>query len=88
MIIGVYNIWFILFCIVFISLVFIGILKNILTSFGVGLLVGIFILVIIGYDLLIDLRAQELIQKFNLTVSNMEKQILKQKLIKYFGICP
>jgi hypothetical protein len=68
MVIGVYDVWFILFCVIFISLIFISIAKNILTNFGIGLLIGIFIFGIICYDILEELEIQKLRQNFNLTV--------------------
>jgi hypothetical protein len=85
---GVYNIGFLVFCIIFTLVIFIGVSKNMLTSYGVGLLIGIFVFGIIIYDIWVNFKAQELMRKINLVVSDIEKHIIIQKLIKYFGIKP
>jgi hypothetical protein len=85
---GVYNIGFLVFCIILVLLIFVGISKNILTNYGVGLLVGILVFGIISYDIWANLKAQELMREVDLVVSDVEKQMLIQKLTKYFGIQP
>jgi hypothetical protein len=85
---GIYNIGFLAFCIILALLIFIGVSKNILTNYGVGLLVGILVLGIISYDIWANLKAQELMREADLMTSDIEKQMLIQKLTKYFGIQP
>jgi hypothetical protein len=83
---GVYNIGFLAFCTVLVLLIFVGFSKNILTNYGVGLLIGILVFGMIGYDIWVSLKVQELMREADLAVSDMEKQVLMQKLIKYFGV--
>jgi hypothetical protein len=85
---GIYNIGFLAFCIILVLLIFIGVSRNILTNYGVGLLVGILVLGIIGYDIWANLKAQELMREADLVVSDIEKQTLIQRLTKCFGIQP
>jgi hypothetical protein len=85
---GVYNIGFLAFCVVLVLLISVGFLKNILTNYGIELMVGILILGIISYDIWTNFKAHELMKEIDLVVSDIEKQMLIQKLTKYFGIRP
>jgi hypothetical protein len=85
---GMYNIGFFAFCIILALSIFIGVSENILTKYGVGLLIGILVLGIIGYDIWANLKFQKIMEKVDLTDSAIEKQILIEELIKYFGIRP
>jgi hypothetical protein len=83
---GAYNIGFLAFCIILVSLILIGVSKNVLTNYGAGILIGILVFGIIGYDIWANRKAQELMREIDLAVSDTEKQMLIQKFIKYFGI--
>jgi hypothetical protein len=85
---GLYNIGFLTFCVILSCIIFIGILKNILTEYGFGLLIGILVIGIISWDILVTFQYREIIRKIDLTYSNTEKQILLYKLVKYFGTQP
>jgi hypothetical protein len=85
---GIYNIGFFIFCIILILLTFIGVSKNILTEYGLGLLIGVLVLGIIGYDIWEDVQIREIMQKIDLTNSDTERQMLLQELTKYFGTQP
>jgi hypothetical protein len=69
-------------------LIFLGLLKNILTKYGVGILIGILVLGIIGYDVWEGYQIQKIIQNIDIADSDKEKQILIPKLMKYFGTLP
>jgi hypothetical protein len=85
---GVYNIGFLIFCVVMALFVFIGISKNALTKYGAGLLIGVLVFGIIGYDIWANIQFQEVLRKIDLTDSDTEKQILLQNLMKNFGTRP
>jgi hypothetical protein len=53
-------------------LILIGISKNVLTEYGAGLLIGIFVLAIIGYDIWENFQFKETMQKIDLTNSNTD----------------
>jgi Kef-type K+ transport system membrane component KefB len=85
---GLYNIMFSIFCVILILLLFLDISKNVLTKYGVGLLIGILVFGIIGYNIWENYQVQEIIQDIDLADSDTEKQLLIQKLMKYFGTQP
>lgn len=67
-----YNICFLIFCMILSLLILIGISKNVLTEYGAGLLIGIFVLAIIGYDIWENFQFKETMQKIDLTNSNTD----------------
>ena len=83
-----FNIGFLTFCVILILLIFIGVSKNVLTRYGVGLLIGILVLGVISYDILANLQFREVIQEIDLPGSDTERQILLQELMKYSGYQP
>jgi hypothetical protein len=54
-----YEIIFLIFFIIMVSIIFVGISKNILTEYGIGLLIGILVFGIIGYNVLMNLAVWE-----------------------------
>jgi hypothetical protein len=85
---GLYNIVFFFVCIAIICLAFVGVSKNILTQYGVGLLIAIFVFVIIGYDLWVNFYVCETMRKIELLPTDAEKEIILQELIKRIGTQP
>lgn len=85
---GLYNIVFTVFCIILILLTFLGLSKNILTSYGVGLIIGIFVFGIISYDVWVNFQIREILQQVQTADSDSEKQMLLQKLMRNFGFYP
>jgi hypothetical protein len=85
---GLYNIAFLIFCVILICIIFIVISKNILTEYGVGLLIGILVIGIIGWDIWVNIQYWEMMRKIDLAYSDTERQILFYKLIKCFGTHP
>jgi hypothetical protein len=85
---GLYGIGFLIFCVVLACLILICTLTNILTEYGIGLLIGILVIGIIGYDIWEDFQFREMMREIDQACSDMEKQILLSKLMKYFGTQP
>jgi hypothetical protein len=67
-------------------LILAGISKNVLTKYGVGLLVGILCFGIIGYNTWVIFNIQEATQKVGLTPLEAEKERLLQELSRHIGI--
>jgi hypothetical protein len=61
-----YDIGILAFCIIMVCLILISISKNILTEYGVGLLIAILVLGIIGHNIWIDFHIWELLKEINL----------------------
>jgi predicted membrane protein len=70
---NLYDISFSIFCVILILLILFGVSKNILTKYGVWLLVSILILGIISYDILASLQVREVIQKIDLADADTKK---------------
>jgi hypothetical protein len=85
---GLYDILFLTFCVILFLLIFLGVSKNALTKYGVGLLIGILVLGVVSYDIWANLQVREVTRRIDLTGSDAERQILLQKLMKYFGDRP
>jgi hypothetical protein len=60
---NLYDIGILSFCIIMFCLIFISVSKNILTEYGVGLLIAGLVLGIIGYNIWIDFQVWELLRK-------------------------
>jgi hypothetical protein len=50
-----------------ICLIFIGVSKNVLTKYGIGLLIGILVLGIIAYNIWVDFQIWEMLKRIDLT---------------------
>lgn len=64
---NLYDIGFLTFCIIMICLIFIGVSKNVLTKYGIGLLIGILVLGIIAYNIWVDFQIWEMLKRIDLT---------------------
>jgi hypothetical protein len=69
-----------------VCLIFVGIVKNVLTEYGVGLLIGMLVFGIIGYNILIDLQIIK-INKIDLPPLEIEEE-KGSDLMKHIEIRP
>jgi hypothetical protein len=74
------DIGFLTFCVIIICLFFIGISRNLLTKYGVGLLIGILVLGIVGYNIWANFQVRELMQRIDLTPSHTEKRKISVRI--------
>jgi hypothetical protein len=85
---GVYDIGFIVFCAIMFCLICISVSKNILTKYGIGLLIAVLVFGIIGYNIWAIFQVNEVLDTIELAPSEAEKVILRQELIQKIGTCP
>jgi hypothetical protein len=85
---GIYDIGFIVFRVIVFFLICAGVSKNVLTKYGVGILLAVLFLGIIGYDIWATFQVKESINRIDLAPSGAEKEIFRQELTRKIGTRP
>jgi hypothetical protein len=85
---GICTIGFFVFCVAMVIFIFVGIQKNILTRYGVGLLIAIFVFEVIGYDIWEDYQIRSTLELINTASLDIERVRLLNELVMKFGVHP
>jgi hypothetical protein len=84
---NLYDIGFLVFCMVITCLILFGVTKNVLTEYGVGLLIGVLVFGIIGYNSWTDIQNLKIIKSID--PPSLEIEIEKcSDLVKQIKVLP